>query len=96
VQTEFLALLEREMDWRINGPNSDCTVYSVDEGTMMEAFPVGTIWCTTLFWVNKKVKRVLFLQVHGESITSPLLEATDEMSSWDEEEGVLGELEMEL
>lgn len=84
------------MDWRVNGPNPDCTVYSVDEGTMMDALNVGTVWCTTLFWVNRKLKRVLFLEVQGRSITSPILEATDEMSDWEEEEGVLGQLEMDL
>jgi hypothetical protein len=89
-------MLEKEMDWRVNGPNPDCTVYSVDEGTMMDALNVGTVWCTTLFWVNRKLKRVLFLEVQGRSITSPILEATDEMSDWEEEEGVLGQLEMDL
>ena len=96
VQSELLLLLEKEMDWRATGSNSDCTVYSVDEGIMMDALPVGTVWCTNLFWVNKKLKRVLFLEVQGRSITSPILEATDEMSDWAEEEGVLGELEMDL
>ena len=84
------------MEWKQNGHNSECNVYSVDEGTMMEALPVGTVWCTTLFWMNKRLKRVLFLGVEGRSITSPVLEATDETSAWDEEEGVLGEMEMEL
>lgn len=96
VQSELLLLLEKEMDWRATGSNPDCTVYSVDEGIMMDALPVGTVWCTTLFWVNKKLKRVVFLEVQGRSITSPILEATDEMSDWAEEEGVLGELEMDL
>ena len=96
VQSDFLSMLEKEMDWRVTGPNPDCTVYSVDEATMMDALNVGTVWCTTLFWVNKKLKRVLFLDVQGRSITSPILEATDEMSDWEEVEGVLGELEMDL
>ena len=96
VQNDFLAMLEKEMDWRQNGHNPDCTVYSVDESTMLDALPVGTVWCTTLFWVNKKLKRVLFLEVQGRSIASPVLEATDEMSGWDEEENVVGELEIEL
>jgi hypothetical protein len=91
-----MALLETEMEWRPNTHNPECTVYSLDESTMMDALPVGTVWSTTLFWMNKKLKRVLFLGVEGRSITSPVLEATDEMSGWDEEEGVLGELEMEL
>jgi Maf1 regulator len=96
VQSDFFLMLEKEMDWRVNGPSPDCTVYSVDEGTMMDALNVGTVWCTTLFWVNRKLKRVLFLEVQGRSITSPILEATDEMSDWEEEEGVLGQLEMDL
>jgi hypothetical protein len=91
-----MTFLEREMDWRPNGHNTECTVYSIDEGTMMDALPVGTVWSTTLFWMNKKLKRVLFLGVQGRSITSPVLEAADEMSGWDEEEDILGELEMEL
>jgi Maf1 regulator len=95
VQSDFLAMLDKEMDWRPNGPNPDCTVYSVDEGTMIEALPIGTVWCTTLFWANKKLKRVLFLGAQARSITSPIIEATDEMSGWEEEE-VLGELEIEL
>ena len=45
--------------------------------------------------MNKRLKRVLFLGVQGHSITSPILEATDDASLWDEE-GVLGEFEMEL
>ena len=96
VQTDLLALLEKEMEWRITGANPDCLVYSVDEATIMDALPGGTVWCTTLFWVNKKLKRVLFLEVQGRSIMSPTLEATDDMSDWEEEEGVLGELEMDL
>jgi len=96
VQSQFLSFLEAEMDWKPNAHNTECTVYSVDESTMMDALPVGTVWSTTLFWMNKKLKRVCFLGVEGRSITSPVLEATDEMSGWDEEEGVLGELEMEL
>jgi hypothetical protein len=95
VQADFLALLADEMDWRPTGPSPDCTVYSVDEGTMMDALPAGTVWCTILFWVNKKLKRVLFLEVQGRSLTSPILEATDEMSGWEQEE-VLGELDIEL
>lgn len=95
VQSDFLAMLEKEMDWRPSGPNPDCTVYSIDESTMMQALPVGTLWCTTLFWVNKKLKRVLFVEVQGRSITSPILEATDEMSGWDDE-NVVGELEIDL
>jgi len=95
VQSQFLAFLEQEMEWKPNAHNADCNVYSVDEGTMMEALPVGTVWCTTLFWMNKRLKRVLFLGVQGQSITSPILEATDDASLWDEE-GVLGEFEMEL
>jgi hypothetical protein len=95
VQTELLGMLEKEMEWRIAGSNPDCLVYSVDEATMMDAQPGGTVWCTTLFWVNKKLKRVLFLEVHGRSIMSPQLEATDDMSDW-EETDVLGELEMDL
>jgi hypothetical protein len=96
VLAQLLTLLDTEMDWRPNGTNADCTVYSVDESTMMDALPVGTVWSTTLFWMNKKLKRVLYLGVQGRSITSPVLEATDEMSGWDEEEGVLGELELEM
>jgi len=94
VHSQFLHLLEDEMDWRQNGHNADCNVYSADEGTMMGALPVGTVWSTTLFWVNKKLKRVLFLGVEGRSLTSPVLEATDEMSGWDEEDGVLGEMDL--
>jgi len=99
-------MLDRELDWRppnslpshSHSPvaNGDCTVYSVDESVMLDALPVGTVWCTTLFWVNKKLKRVLFLEVHARSITSPILEATDEMSDWDEVENVVGELEMDF
>ena len=81
------------MDWKANGHNSECNVYSVDEGTMLEALPVGTVWCTTLFWTNKKQKRVLILEVEARSITSPVLEATDGMSAWDEEE-VFGEMDL--
>jgi len=92
---QLLSLLDTEMDWKPNGSNSECSVYSVDESTMMDALPVGTVWSTTLFWMNKKLKRVLFLGVQGRSITSPLLEATDEMSGWDEEQ-VVGELELEM
>ena len=95
VQSDFLTLLDKEMDWRPSGPNPECTVYSVDEGTMMDALPVGIVWCSTLFWVNKKLKRVMFLEVQGHSIASPILEATDEMSGWDEEDEMLGELELD-
>jgi hypothetical protein len=80
------------MEWKANAHNSECSVYSVDEGTMLEALPVGTVWSTTLFWMNKKLKRVLFLGVEARSITSPVLEATD-MSGWDEEE-VVGEMDL--
>lgn len=109
VQSEFFTMLDKELDWRMpnslssphshsssSSGNGDCTVYNVDESELLEALPVGTVWCTTLFWVNRKLKRVLFLEVHARSITSPILEATDEMSDWDEIDNVLGEFEMDL